>query len=79
MEWLFVLIALLLAIPAGYILRILTLDEIKYGKFYFKLIIIISIILGIISLLIPIDIILKKTLFFGFLFMAIVSFMSWLK
>ena len=79
MEWLFVLIGIVLAIPVGYILRILTSDEIKKSRSYFKLIIIISIILSIVSLLLPFESVLKKTLFFGFLFMAIVSFMSWWK
>ncbi|PIN94188.1 hypothetical protein COU56_03080 [Candidatus Pacearchaeota archaeon CG10_big_fil_rev_8_21_14_0_10_31_9] len=79
MEWLFAIIGLILAIPVGYILRILTSDEIKYGRVYFKAIIIISIIASIISLFLPLDVILKKSLFSGFLFIAIVSFISWWK
>jgi len=79
MEWLFAIIGLILAIPAGYILRILTSDEIKYGRVYFKAIIITSITASIISLFLPLDAILKKSLFSGFLFIAIVSFISWWK
>jgi len=79
MEWLFAIIGFILAIPVGYILRILTSDEIKYGRVYFKAIIIISIIASIISLFLPLDVILKKSLFSGFLFIAIVSFISWWK
>ncbi|MBS3073156.1 hypothetical protein J4477_04965 [Candidatus Pacearchaeota archaeon] len=77
MEWLFTLVGVILAIPTGYILKILTSDEIKYGRFYFKSIAIASVIFAILSILLPLDAVLKKSLFFGFMFMAIVSFISW--
>lgn len=67
-------LVLLSSIPAGFILAWLTQDELKQGKKYFRLIIIVSLILGLI--------------FFGlkvyshaltFLYMLIVTGICWKK
>lgn len=71
---------LILGIPAGFILRRLTIEEIKSGRIYFNVLWLSSIILAIIFLFIPIeDKEYKYTLIFGLLFIAIISFISWTK
>jgi hypothetical protein len=61
-------IILLLAIPLGNYLAKKTKEELKKGKLWFKIIIVISLIGGVISLFQKND-----TLFFTFLFIAIVT------
>lgn len=67
----------LLGIPVGLILKFLTSDETKPGKPYFMIVFASSFLLALISLVAPFDTIMKKTMFFGFLFMGIVGFISW--
>ncbi|HRZ85546.1 MAG TPA: hypothetical protein P5277_02085 [Candidatus Paceibacterota bacterium] len=72
-------IILLLAIPIGYILKHYTKEEIKSGRKYFFYLFITSIVISSIFLFIPINFVLKSTIIFGLLFIAIVSFISWKK
>ena len=62
---------LLLGIPIGSYLAKKTKEELKSGKKWFRLIIIVSLIGGVIGLIIGNDI-----LFFSFLFIAIVTLRS---
>ena len=65
---LFGILVLILGIPIGNFLARVTKDELKQGKKWFKLIVVLSLILGLIGLIISNDI-----LMFTFLFIAIVT------
>ena len=62
------IIILLLGIPIGNFLAKITKEELKDGKFWFRLIIMISLISGFIGLVINNDVIL-----FSFFFIAVVT------
>jgi len=80
MEYIIAIIILLLAIPLGYLLKYYTKDEMKQGKKYFKILGILSLVLGIIMISISFpDPNLNKTAVFSLFFIAIVSFISWRK
>ncbi len=65
---------LILGYPIGVLLRHLTKDELKYGQVYFKILVYIGLIGGIVGLVIGNDVIL-----FTMFFIAIVSSRSLLK
>jgi uncharacterized membrane protein len=71
------IIILLCAIPAGYLLKNLTKEELKPGKKYFKIIWVVSLTFAVISFILPINLIMKQTLIFSLSFISIVSFISW--
>ena len=77
MSYLLASIILLLAVPFGYLIRYFTKDELKIGKLYFKVLVIISLIISVAILIAPIGAINKKTIISSMLFIAIVSFISW--
>ena len=68
---LFGILVLILGIPIGNFLARVTKDELKQGKKWFKLIVVLSLILGLIGLIISNDI-----LMFTFFFIAIVTSQS---
>lgn len=65
------ILVLFLGIPIGNFLATLTKEELKSGRLWFKLIILLSLIIGVIGLIIGNDIIL-----FSFFFIAIVTSQS---
>ena len=65
------ILVLFLGIPIGNFLATLTKEELKSGRLCFKLIILLSLIIGVIGLIIGNDIIL-----FSFFFIAIVTSQS---
>jgi ABC-type antimicrobial peptide transport system permease subunit len=67
------LMTLILAIPAGYLLAYLTKDELKQGRKWFKLLAILSLILGIIFSFF------NLTISLSLAFIFIVSFISYWK
>lgn len=77
MSSLLAIIILVLSIPIGFFLKWITKEEIKPGKKYFFLLFILSLILSLSVLLLPINIILKKSSFFSLIFISIVSYISW--
>ncbi|MFA5019734.1 MAG: hypothetical protein WC533_01405 [Candidatus Pacearchaeota archaeon] len=78
MKWVFALLTLILAIPAGYILKKMTKEEIRKGRKYFKLISISSLILAVILYFIKFgDSYMKFSAILTLIFIAIVSFISW--
>jgi uncharacterized membrane protein len=77
MEYLIAIIVLLCAIPVGYLLKYETKEELKSGKKYFRILCISSAILALLSLIIKISQTTKKTLVFSFIFISIISFISW--
>ena len=70
-------VILALAVPAGYILRYYTKEEIKPGKKYFLALWTICLALAFIFLFIPLEEVIKKTTIFSLLFISIVSYISW--
>lgn len=68
------IVVLILGIPIGSLLAKYTKDELKSGQRWFKLLIIISLIGAVISAVLQNDV-----LFFGFLFIAIVTSRSLIK
>ncbi len=80
MELIFAFVLLLASIPAGYILKHLTKEEIQDGRKYFKIIWITSLILAISFLFFSFnDSPQKQTLIFSLLFITNVAFISWRK
>jgi len=77
MEYILAIVVLLCAIPLGYLLKYETKEEINAGRGYFKILWAGSLALAIFSLFLPINLIIKQTLIFSLIFMAIVSFVSW--
>jgi len=75
MGWIIPIIGLAFAIPIGIFIKMLTKEELKKGKFYFIAIFSFSIVLLIVSLFLK-ETVLKNTLTFQALFMAIVSGIS---
>jgi integral membrane sensor domain MASE1 len=73
MEYLISIIGLLFAIPLGFLLKSLTKEELEQGRKYFEFIWVISFLVG------SVLIFLKPHLGFSFLFMSIISFISWKK
>jgi hypothetical protein len=65
------IVVLALGIPLGHYLSKFTKEELKSGRRWFRLIIVLSLILAVISLIIGNDVLL-----FSFLFIAIVSGMN---
>ncbi|MFA5993073.1 MAG: hypothetical protein WC796_05190 [Candidatus Pacearchaeota archaeon] len=79
-EWLTYLIGVIVlvcGIPIGLMLKKATKEELKSGKKYFKIIWIGCLILAVIAAFVPIAVVLKRTVIFSLLFIAIVSFISW--
>jgi hypothetical protein len=71
---------LIFSIPAGYLLRYFTKEEIEIGRPYFAIIWLISLIGGIIFMFILIDNEpYKYTIIFSLFFIAVISFISWFK
>ncbi len=70
-------IVLALAVPAGYILKHYTKEELKPGRKYFLWLWAICLALAFIFLFIPLDDITKKTTIFSLLFISVVSYISW--
>lgn len=62
------IIVLVLGIPIGHYLAKITKDELKSGQRWFKVIIVVGLISAVISAVLQNDV-----LFFGFLFIAIVT------
>ena len=77
MIYLLAIILLLFAIPVGVILRSLTKEEMKDGNKYFLVLWISCLILAGFFLLLDFEIIFRNSAVFTFLFIAIVSFISW--
>lgn len=77
MIYLLAIIMLMLAIPIGVILRSLTKEEMKDGKKYFLVLWISCLILAWVFLLLDFESIFRNSAVFTFLFIAIVSFISW--
>jgi hypothetical protein len=73
MEYVIALVVLFFAIPVGFFLREITKEELGQGRKYFKIIWIISFLLGIGFIFI------KPYMGFSLLFISIVSFISWRK
>jgi len=76
-EYIFAIIILICAIPAGYFLKYFTKEEIKSGKRYFKIIWVSALILAAIAIFFNVSAELKKTIIFSLLFIAIVAFINW--
>ena len=71
-------IILALAVPAGYILRHYTKEELKPGRKYFLVLWAVCLALAFVFLFIPLsDQILKKIIIFSLLFISVVSYLSW--
>jgi cytochrome c biogenesis factor len=68
---------LLFGIPVGYGLRYFTKEEMKIGKNYFGILFFLSLLISVVVFFTNIDIEMKKTIIFSFLFISIVSFISW--
>ena len=80
MGLLYAFILLLASIPAGYVLKSITKEELKPGKKYFRVIWIISIGLAVVFFMLSInDYNLKLSIIFTLLFIANVAFISWKK
>lgn len=71
------LATLIAAVPAGIFLKKYTREEMKDGRKYFKVLCIASLIAAFGFIFAPIGEVLKMTAMFGFVFIAIVSFISW--
>lgn len=70
------LIVLLCAIPAGFLLAKLTKEELKQGRNVFKAIIITSLIIAAISIFLPLSSDNKQFIITSMLFAAILTFIS---
>ena len=69
---------LISAIPAGYLLRHFTKEEMSQGKMYFKILWTSSLVAAFIFLFVGLENnIMKKSVIFSLLFISIVSFISW--
>lgn len=67
------------ALPAGFILKHFTKEELKQGKPYFRILWISSIIAGILIFFLNIDETIKFSAGFSLIFISIISFISWKK
>ena len=72
MIWLYIIILMLIAVLSGYIVSLMTKDEMKVGRKWFGLIVILSLILGFVFLFYAL-IVEALTMFFICLF----SLVSW--
>ncbi|MBI2628681.1 hypothetical protein HYW74_01200 [Candidatus Pacearchaeota archaeon] len=70
-------VILALAVPAGYILKHYTKEELKPGKKYFLALWATCLTLAFIFLFIPLEEVAKKTTIFSLLFVSVVSYISW--
>jgi len=70
---------LLFGILVGYLLRYFTKEELEVGRRYFRWLWVAAGILALVSLILPVSIVLKQTMVFSFIFIAIVAFISWKK
>ncbi|MBS3092819.1 hypothetical protein J4466_05370 [Candidatus Pacearchaeota archaeon] len=70
-------VILALAVPAGYILRHYTKEELKSGRKYFLVIWITCLALAFIFLFMPLEDAIRKTTIFSLLFISVVSYISW--
>ena len=78
MELIYAFLLLLTSIPAGYLLKYLTKEEIKDGRKYFRLLCFASLFLAIGLLFIPFENYnINKSIIFTLLFIANVAFISW--
>lgn len=69
---------LILAIPLGYLLKILTKEEIPQGRIYFEILWVTSLVIGSILFFINFNNeYYKYTILFTLIFISIISFISW--
>ncbi|MEA3329678.1 MAG: hypothetical protein U9Q06_02955 [Nanoarchaeota archaeon] len=73
MNYVIALIVLLMGVPIGYLLKYFTKEELTQGKKYFKILWIVSFVVG------GIFIFLERYVGLSLLFIGIVSFISWKK